>query len=661
MPNDFDTSAYPLGSMHPYVLYNNAGNEDLFANDMVNETWVDRPPFNRVRKTIYGMEKDFNRLLAASGFELPAIPYAGSVVINRPSQMISYLGNLYSVKADASFPYTLNGTFSVDEPNLVLRTDTALRIDLANIVDPRKGAALVGNGVVYVGSYADMRNLDKTMPAKVANFDGFIYRLDESDITSDETIPRIVLATDGGRWKCKWKRGFDITQYLETPTSDISEAINRGLAQGGSLLAPDGLYTLTTTIGYALAGLDFPDAGTPSKRVTFKGESLGNTIFEYLPVSPSSFALVFGGTIGSGSLGGFTFSETGTFTVVHKNRSYPLPGRTGGGVKHTAAGYSHVRDLAVQYFDTGLQIDGCLSNEYSNLYLRDNKIGLYVTRSAATLPNAISFNKLILTGNSVAGAYFEDCGAGNCIKGGSVEGNGTQGNLGTSGITIAGSGDNGIAIMSIEDQYFENNAGAADLTLINKGNTPIVYRISNTQFHRLQDSLYTEANIDLRTLGAGSLTLILEGNGFLSGTEYTPSPTRPFIKLGANCFVQGLETCVMNETVSLGGTSVNSMSRALCGSVSCPIGGPITILNAPFNTIVTRINPGEYSVQYVDGYAPSVEAYTANVIPTGLVAGVRLAYLKKTAADTFQFAFNGPTPTGPYQDSDFSFTVFEHQ
>ena len=660
MPNDFDTSAYPLGSTNPKVLYNNAGNEDLFANDVVNETWIDRPPFNRPRKTIHGMENDFKRLLAASGFELPPIPYAGGVVIDRPTQLISYLGNLYSVKADSSFPYTLNGTFPTDEPNLVLRTDTALRIDLANTVDPAKGAALIGNGVVYVGSYADMRGLDKNMPAKVANFDGFIYRLDQSDLTSDESIPRIVLATDGGRWKCKWKRGFDITQYLETPTSDISEAINLGLAQGGSLLAPDGLYTLTATIGYNHSGMDFPEPGLPSKRVTFKGESIGNTIFEYLP-DGQPWAITLGGGIGTGSQGGWNFCETGTFTVVHKNRSYPAAGRTGGGFKHEAAGYAHVRDLAVQYFDTGMQIAGCLSNEYSNIYLRDNKLGLYVSRSAATLPNALIFNKLVLTGNVTAGAFFEDCGAGNCIKGGSVEGNGTQDNLSTSGITIIGSGDNGLAIMSIEDQYFENNAGAADLKLVNKGNTPIVYRVSNTQFHRLSDELYTEASIELNTLGAGSLTLVLEANGFLSGDGYTPSPTRPFIKLGANCFVQGLETCVMNETISLGGTSVNSMSRARCGSVSCPIGGPVTILNAPFNTIVTRINPGEYSVQFVDGYAPSIDAYTANVIPTGLVAGVRLAYLKKTSADTFQFAFNGPTPTGAYQDSDFSFTVFEHQ
>lgn len=156
MPNDFDTSQYPLGSTHPYVLYNNAGNEDLVVNDVVNETWIDRPPFNRVRKTFYGMERDFLRLLAATGFELPAIPYAGGVVIDRPTQLISYLGELYSVNADQAFPYTLDGTFATDEPNLVLRSDQALRAELTNTSNPVMGAAVLGRSLVVVQSVVDL-------------------------------------------------------------------------------------------------------------------------------------------------------------------------------------------------------------------------------------------------------------------------------------------------------------------------------------------------------------------------------------------------------------------------------------------------------------------------------------------------------------------------
>lgn len=162
MPNEFDTSAEPLGSTSPYVLYNNAGNEDLFVNDVVNETWVDRPPFNRVRKTIYGMEQDFLELLAASGFETDVLTYTDGVplTVDRPTQLIeraSDPGNLYSVKLPSTFPVNLSGTWATDEPLLVVRSDQALRSELADFVNPDKGAAIVGRAVRTVESIAQLQ------------------------------------------------------------------------------------------------------------------------------------------------------------------------------------------------------------------------------------------------------------------------------------------------------------------------------------------------------------------------------------------------------------------------------------------------------------------------------------------------------------------------
>lgn len=109
-----------------------------------------------LRQSWSGMELAFSELLANSGFELPAIPYAAGVVIDRPSQLISYLGNVYSVKANASFPYTLDGTFATDEPNLVLRSDQALRTELINTSNPSLGAALLGRSAVVVQSVVEL-------------------------------------------------------------------------------------------------------------------------------------------------------------------------------------------------------------------------------------------------------------------------------------------------------------------------------------------------------------------------------------------------------------------------------------------------------------------------------------------------------------------------
>lgn len=146
MPNDFDTSQYPLGSTHPYVLYNNAGNEDLFVNDMVNETWVDRPPFNRVRKTLFGMEQEFQRALAKMGYETTYLTYVdGSPLqVDRPTQLVARGGSLYAVKLPANFPVTLTGTWATDAPLLVDVGDQSLRTALANGTSSLVDSEIVG-------------------------------------------------------------------------------------------------------------------------------------------------------------------------------------------------------------------------------------------------------------------------------------------------------------------------------------------------------------------------------------------------------------------------------------------------------------------------------------------------------------------------------------
>lgn len=120
-----------------------------------NDTAVTR--LGGVLQTLKGMNNSFNQFLTVSGFEMPAIPYAAGVVIARPTQLISYMGEQYSVAVGSPFPYTLNGTFSVDAPNLVQRSEQSLRSDLGNGSNPILGAALVARAVVSLDSLLDLR------------------------------------------------------------------------------------------------------------------------------------------------------------------------------------------------------------------------------------------------------------------------------------------------------------------------------------------------------------------------------------------------------------------------------------------------------------------------------------------------------------------------
>lgn len=134
----------PDGSSSPFDLYDNSGVIDVFATDRTRVSVPDR--LGIPRKTLFGMEGEFNALLAASGFELPPLLYVDGqpLLVDRPSQLIQRGTALYSVNAAESFPASLSGTWVADQPRLVERSDQSLRQSLSNTTDADQGAALVG-------------------------------------------------------------------------------------------------------------------------------------------------------------------------------------------------------------------------------------------------------------------------------------------------------------------------------------------------------------------------------------------------------------------------------------------------------------------------------------------------------------------------------------
>ncbi|MBH3600787.1 exo-alpha-sialidase [Pseudomonas aeruginosa] len=132
----------PIGSKDPRDLYDNAENLDTAANDRVNVSWNDRLGFQR--KTLFGMEQQVNDFLIGTAFEpVPLIYVDGSeLVVPSPSKLIQRDGNLYSVRLPASFPVTLSGNWASDEPLLTVRSDQALRQQLAQPL----GSEMIGRG-----------------------------------------------------------------------------------------------------------------------------------------------------------------------------------------------------------------------------------------------------------------------------------------------------------------------------------------------------------------------------------------------------------------------------------------------------------------------------------------------------------------------------------
>lgn len=195
------------GSSDPRDLYDNAGVIDIFATDRNRVSTRDRLGANR--PTLYGLEQQVQDWLAEQGFEPSPLVYVdGSPIdVDRPTQLIQRDDNLYSVRLPASFPVELSGTWSADQPLLVVQVD-------------RSFEEVLGGGVRRVAAIADLQSIDGRYHGDVAHVVGYYtttpgYGGDEVwwDATSTEAPnPGTIYTGAGGtlmagRWK-RPERGF---------------------------------------------------------------------------------------------------------------------------------------------------------------------------------------------------------------------------------------------------------------------------------------------------------------------------------------------------------------------------------------------------------------------------------------------------------------------
>lgn len=138
MTNTYNT-LNPLGSTSAKDLSDNASNFDEGMNSL-SPSFYDR--FKRRRETWAGMEKLVHDFLEAMGFEATHLVYVDGtpLTVLRPTQLIDRAGSVYKVKAPATFPVVLSGTWATDAPLLVDVGDMALR----NSLSSSSGSSMIG-------------------------------------------------------------------------------------------------------------------------------------------------------------------------------------------------------------------------------------------------------------------------------------------------------------------------------------------------------------------------------------------------------------------------------------------------------------------------------------------------------------------------------------
>jgi len=148
----YDTNK-PLGSTGPEELFDNAQNMDFALNDITKVIWKDR--FGRNRKTLWGLEQDFNTQLISqqqrfdyfiqnSGYKFIGEYTSGPLTIQDYNQIIRYENEFWKLNASTTPPFTTTGNNAAswvnDLTHFVIVGDAALR----QVLTSTSGAGVIG-------------------------------------------------------------------------------------------------------------------------------------------------------------------------------------------------------------------------------------------------------------------------------------------------------------------------------------------------------------------------------------------------------------------------------------------------------------------------------------------------------------------------------------
>ena len=144
------------------------------------------------------------------------------------------------------------------------------------------------------------------------------------------------------------------------------------------------------------------------------------------------------------------------------------------GLNLTALSMVNIRNIYIAGFDTGIFANGVDHSIFENVVMRFNKKGSYFHSSdilTYTECNNVSFYNCQWGSNTLYGGYFD--GMSNIgLFNSAVENNGTDnatnGNVNSYGLKFYNGGYQGGVACTLNNVYFESNAGIADLHLYNE-------------------------------------------------------------------------------------------------------------------------------------------------------------------------------------------------
>jgi hypothetical protein len=227
----------------------------------------------------------------------------------------------------------------------------AVRTDLANTVDPLKGAALLGRSNQVVSSIASLRLLLSSSSSKHAFATGYYaqgdggggnYYIDAADTVSADNGGTIIVAADGARWKLARTDMVSIKQFgaVGDGVTDSTVAIQKAINAGWAIYIPIGVYIISATLREKTNGGALRIVGENRKRSILRAPLLAAPI------------LWVGNSNGHGNYR----ADFSTFSIDGVNKTTGSVGM----ILHEA-GTSHISDVDIRNVDVQCKAVGVIS------------------------------------------------------------------------------------------------------------------------------------------------------------------------------------------------------------------------------------------------------------------------------------------------------------
>ncbi len=403
-------------------------------------------------------------------------------------------------------------------------TGVVRSIDLTLDVDKpvSKAQQLALNKKVEVATVSELRSRKMTTGAIALSDRPGVYLLDDTDRSSPDNGGTVLVSADGKRYKSNQKVITPalfgaIANGVNDDYKSLMAALQYAAKNSIPLEWEPGIYNVSGSLAINLSGSSGA-MNKGGKRLSIHGAGIANTVIRYTGKAAVSVFDITGTTDDYLSIDGIRIITAS---------SDRIPNSTG--LKVARLANFHIANVAISFFDLGVNLVNAGEGLITNLTTEWNKRGLDATQSGtaskAVAPNVIHFNSCAFNSNTDYGIFIEN-GCNNTFTACRFLGNGSDDN--GRAIKLIYTGQNGGVSASIIGGYFEGTRGT-DIEIVSAAGG--AHYLAGNTFNKFDNSRFANTHILFTPLNLvandGKVNIIsMVANAMWATPRYTPKSSR---------------------------------------------------------------------------------------------------------------------------------------